>query len=237
MASVADPRPPCGVHPAVASSWSGRPVSSCPVSSCLVSGRLVSSPSGVRPAAVYLFGVQPAAAVRPRSVRTRPSRPTSGGGVGDRVGAAGTPHHRNGSRSGGLPRRGAAGSTAEQARTRARLPTSRVVGGVGGGPRPGWVRAAARDCWGPGRPGRRRSAVASGCAAGRSRLRREMAAAAAWPPLFGLVGDHVGWWSWCLTPGVAGPGRASGRAGRGGRAAPARPELAAGAPGSLPAAL
>jgi hypothetical protein len=214
VASVAGPRPPCGVHPAVASSWSGRPVSSPSGVQRPVSGRPVSSvrcpASGVQPVwcparpVSSPSGVQPAA-VRPRSVRTRPSRPTSGGGVGDRVGAADTPHHSNGSRSVGLPRRGVAGSTLLQARTRARLPSSRVVGGsvvdpgrVGcGRPR---LTAGDRQAWPAcGAPSRAAALRAEEQAAARGGRSGRVAAA------LGLVGDHVRWWSWCLTPGWPGP--------------------------------
>jgi hypothetical protein len=118
-----------------------------------VSGRLVSSPSGVHPSGVQCVQCpavwcppvrRPAGCCPPPSVRTRPSRPTSGGGVGDQAGAVGNLHHRNGSSPGGLPRLGAARWTAEQARTRAMLPRSRWSVGVGGGPGPGGVTAGGR---------------------------------------------------------------------------------------------
>jgi hypothetical protein len=202
---------------------SGRPASSpvwcpaCPVSGRPVVSRLLSAPS----------------------VRTRPSHPTSGGGVGDQVAAAGTRHHSNGSSPGGLPRRGAARSTAEQARTRATLPGSRVgqwgsvadPGRVGCGRRP---RLTAGDQAGLAGV---RSAVANGCAVGTG-----AGCSARWPQRprgcrsgLGWV-DHGGWGRGaCRSGGRA--GRASGRAGGDGRAAPARPRLAAGTPGSPPTAL
>ena len=93
MASVAGRCPACGVHHPVPSSGVRR--SSPPVST-----RPVSSPSGcpaVRcPPVRWSAGGCP-----PPSVRTRPSHPTSGGGVVDQVGAAGNLHHRNGSSPGG----------------------------------------------------------------------------------------------------------------------------------------
>jgi hypothetical protein len=69
-----------------------------------------------------------------------------------------------------------------------------------------------------------------------SRLRRQVAAPAAWLP------SGAGWrprWVVVAEADVrmGGPGGASGRAGGDGRAAPARPGLAASAPGSLPTAL
>jgi hypothetical protein len=60
MASVAGPRPPCGVHAAVASSGSGGLAVQCRAVWCPVPP--VSSPSGVRPSGV-----------RPAAVRLRPS--------------------------------------------------------------------------------------------------------------------------------------------------------------------
>jgi hypothetical protein len=59
---VAGPHPPCGVHSAVPPSGSGGPAVLCPAARC----------PPVQPAAVA------------PSVRTRPSRPTSGGGSGTR---------------------------------------------------------------------------------------------------------------------------------------------------------
>ena len=198
MASVAGRCPACGVHHPVPSSGVRR-------SSPPVSGRLASSASGVQPVRCPPVRCPPvrcppvrwsAGGCPPPSVRTRPSHPTSDGGVVDQVGAAGNPHHRNGSSPGGLLRRGAARSTAEQARTRATLPGSRVGQVVGGGPGPGWVRAAAAlDRWGT-RQGWPACGALSLTAAlwARGRLRREVAAAAAWLPLLGWGGvDHGGW--------------------------------------------
>jgi hypothetical protein len=75
-------------------------------------GVVVRGDTAVRPAAVHPSSVQPLLSTHPVSSRpvstrlvsvpsvwTRPSRPVSGGGVGDQVGAAGTRHHGNGSRS------------------------------------------------------------------------------------------------------------------------------------------
>jgi hypothetical protein len=220
----------------------GRSVSSvrCPLSgSAVLVGRPASSPSGVQRVQCPARPVSSRLLSAP-SVRTRPSHPTRGGAVGTQVGAAGNLHHGNGLSPGGLPHFGAARSTAEQARTRAALPRSRVghwgsvadPGRVVGGRRP---RVSAER---PGRPGRRteRRRWRLRCGHG-SRLQREVAAAAAWPPPSGWVGDHGAWWSWVPDAGVAGPERARGLAGGDGRAARARPRLAAGAPGSLSAAL
>jgi hypothetical protein len=204
MASVARPRPPRGVHSAIPSSGSGGPAVQCPA-------RLVSSPSGVQPArcpAVWCPAVwcppvgRPAGCCPPRSVRTRPSRPSSGGGGGDQVEAAGNLHHGNGSSPGGLPRLGAARWTAEQARTRAMPPRSRWSVGSVADPGQVGVGAAARDRLsdqaGPGRRAERRRWRLRGGHG--SRLQREVAAAAAWLPS-GLGGDHGGWWSWACRPG------------------------------------
>jgi hypothetical protein len=153
------------------------------------------------------------------------------------VGAAGIRHHGNGSGPGGLPRRCAARSTAEGAGTRAVLPGSRVgQRGLGWRTRAGLGTAAARARCAASRPGRRAERPWPVAALWhRMRLRREVAAPAAWLPS-GLGGDHGGWWPWGLPPGWAGPGGPMGvLAGMG--AAPARPRLAAGAPGWLPAAL
>jgi hypothetical protein len=257
MASVAGPRPPGGVPqrfrrpgPAVQPSsvrppgvqrvrCPARPVSSpSGVQPVRCPARPVSSPSGVQPSGVQSVR-RTAGYCPPRSVRTRPSRPTSAVALGDQVEAAGNLHHRNGSSPGGLPRRGAARSTAERARTRATLPGSRWSARVAGDPDQGVGARRRRRLTAerPGRPGRRKERrrwwLRCGHGAGCS---------ARWPQRPrgcrpGLVGDHGGWWSWCLPPGVEEPGGASGRAGGDGRAAPARPRLAAGAPGSLPTAL
>jgi hypothetical protein len=127
--------------------------------------RPVSSASGVQP--VWCPAVRcpagccpavrcPAGCCPPRSVRTRPSRPTPGGG-GDQVEAVGNRHHRNGSSPAGLPRLGAARWTAEQAGRgrgcRGRVGQWGSVADPGRGVG-GWRRrrlTAER----PGRPGRR----------------------------------------------------------------------------------
>jgi hypothetical protein len=152
IASVAGSRPACmSTHPVPSSGpgrpavWcAARPVSSRPVSDHLGSssgvrrsGRLVStqpasgrvvSPNQ-RPAVwCHLSGVQPSG-VRPPSVRTRPSPPTSGG-VGDQMVRRGNLHHGNGSRSRWLPRRRAARSTAEAWMTRLTYRGRTLVGGV-----------------------------------------------------------------------------------------------------------
>jgi hypothetical protein len=220
---------PSGVRP------SGVQPVRCPPVRCParpVSTRPVSSPSGVHPS-----GVQPAA-VRLRSVRTRPSRPTSGGGGGDQVEAAGNRYHRNGPRSRWAAASWSGSMDGRAGRTRAMLPRSRwSVGrwrtrarsGDGGRPRlPGCATRQPRPaCGAP-------SLVAARWA--REQAAREVAAAAGWLP------SGAGWrprWVVVMGPAarVGGLGRADGRADGDGRAAPARPSLAAGAPGSLPTAL
>jgi hypothetical protein len=141
--------------------------------------------------------------------------------------------------AGGLPRRRAVRSTAQQAGAadgRCCRVRGLVSGGVGGGPGPGWVwrrRCPLRDQAGqagvPSAPSLRRRCGTGG-------LRCEVAAPAAWLPS-GLGGRP--WWVVVVGPAawVGGPGGADGLAGGDGRAAPARPRLAAGAPGSWPAAL
>ncbi len=138
MASLDGPHPACGVHP----------------SGCAVRGPAV-RPAGVHPSGVHcLASTRPAgwcptrpvsnpSGVRPPSVRTRPSPPTYGGGVGDQVEAARRPSPQPrvevpaaAAPSGGSldsPGGLAAGEVAEVA----------VVRRVGGGTGPGWVRAAA----------------------------------------------------------------------------------------------
>jgi hypothetical protein len=135
VASVAGPRPPCGVHPSgsvvrdpavqpsgvrspgfiVRDPASGRTVSTRPVSS-----RLVSTPS----------------------VRTRPSRPTPGGGVGTRPVRRGTlPRARVEVPVGGRAVEWLGQGLRRPGRGRG-CPGRAWVSGVGGGPGPGWARAA-----------------------------------------------------------------------------------------------
>jgi hypothetical protein len=153
MASVAGPRPACGVHPpgSVVRGPAVQPSSVHP-SGVHPSGVHPSSvhPSSVHPSSVHPSSVHPSGG-QPAAVRTRPSHPTSGGGVVDQVGAAGNPSPQDGSRSRWASRRGAARSTAGQARTRATLPESRVgqwgsvadPGRVGCGRRPRGCRSWA----------------------------------------------------------------------------------------------
>jgi hypothetical protein len=186
-----------------------------------------SSLSGVHPSGVHPSGVQPVWCPPP-SVRTRPSPPTSGSGVGDQAGAAGHPSPqepvevlvgcRAVERLGGRPSRPWG---------RATLPGSRVgQWGVAGG-LAGLGAAAAYPLSDQAGQAGVRSAAG---------WRHGVAAPAGWLPLLGWVGDHGAWSSWSLPPGRTGPGRADGRAGGDGRAAPTRPRLAAGVPGSLPTA-
>jgi hypothetical protein len=116
VASVAGRCPACGVHHPVRPLGSGGPAVRCPAVRCPVtwgrqgvwrSGRLLSSrpvssplvstrPVSTRPVSTRLVSSR---LVSAPSVRTRPSPPTSDGGVGDQVAAAGTRYHGNGSRS------------------------------------------------------------------------------------------------------------------------------------------
>jgi hypothetical protein len=84
---------PCGVHPVC-----------CPSVRCPA--------SGVQPAAVHPSSVQPSAVCL--SVRSRPSPPTSGGGVGTRFRRPGNRHHSNRSRSRWVAAPSGGWSTAEQ---------------------------------------------------------------------------------------------------------------------------
>jgi hypothetical protein len=197
-----------GVHPSVSTRR-------CPPVRC--------PPVGVQP--VWC----PACLVSAPSVRTRPSPPTSGGGVGDQAGAAGHPSPqepvevlvgcRAVERLGRRPSRPGGGR-----RCRGRA----LVSGESLAAWPGWVRRPRVPAARPGRPGRR---------AERRWLAARVAAPAGWLPLLGWVGDHAAWSSWSLPPGWTGPGRGRRGVPADRRAAPTRPRPAAGAPGSLPAAL
>jgi hypothetical protein len=238
MASVAGPRPPGGVPAAVPSSGSDGPAVQCPALWCPV--HPVSSPSGVWPSGVWPSGVHPSVSTRPVSASVRPDASSSShpGRRWDQVEAAGTVTTGTG-----------------------RVPVGcRVVERLDGRPsRPGrgrgcrgrggqWGRWRTRARWGDG--GRPRL---TGCATRQARPACEApslvaarwareqapargAAAAAWLP------SGAGWrprWVVVMGPAarVGGSGRTDGRAGGDGRAAPARPRLAAGAPGSRPTAL
>jgi hypothetical protein len=203
-----------------------------------VSGRLVSSASSVQPVRCPPVR-RPAGCCPPPSVRTRPSRPTSGGGGGDQVEAAGNRHHRNRSSPGGLPRLGAARSTAEQARTRATPPRWRMVGGCrwrtlagsGAGGGPGLTLAS----WAgqAGMRSARRRRLREGTEGGRSaRLPHRPRGC---PPRDEWATTMRGCCGACRR--VDGPGGAAGLGGGDGRAAPARPRQPASVPGLLPTAL
>jgi hypothetical protein len=234
MASVAGPRPAGGVHPSgsVVRDPAVQPVR-CPVTWVRRPG------SGVRPSGVHRSGVQPVG-VHP-SVRTRPPGPPSGGGGWGQADAARQPPPRErGPGPCGLPRRRAARSTAEPPRTRATPPRRRRVGGlsvanpgrVGCGRRPRLTLAS----WAgqAGVPSARRRRLREGTARGRrARLPHRPGGCR---PRDGW-GDHPAWWSWRPPPALTGPEGADGLAGGDGRAAPARPRLAASVPGLLPTAL
>jgi len=217
MASVAGPRPACGVHPSgfvvrcPAVQPSGVQPVRCPVTWFVVRGLAVQPsgghPSSVRPCGVHLSSVQPSG-VRPRPSGRARLLPPQAVALGTRWGRRGNLHHGNGSRSRGGRAVERLGQRAEAWMTRATLPRSRVGRwGVGGGP--GRVRRgrwrprlpAAR----PGRPGRRaeRPWLAAALWA-RSRLQREVAAPVAWLPSW-AVRDHGAWLSWRLRSGWTGP--------------------------------
>jgi hypothetical protein len=151
----------------------------------------------IRPAAVQRLALCcppvrcPAVCCPPPSVRSRPSPATSGVALGPGRGGRATVTTGTGRGPGGLPRRRAAGSTAQQAWTRATLPRSRGgQWGVGGGP--GWVGGRRRPrvpAAQPGRPGRRAvRPVAGGCAVGRG-----AGSGASWPHRPGGCRPRAGW--------------------------------------------
>jgi hypothetical protein len=242
MASVAGPRPPCGVHSAVPSSGSGRLVSSassvqpvrCPVT------RVRRPGPGVRTDGVHPSGVPPAAVhpVRPdASVSSHPRRWRWGPG---RCGGAPCPQERVEVPVGG-----------------------RALQWLGRGPsRPGRGRGCRDRAWvsrcrwrtraGPGAGGRRPRLPAERPGRPGRRAERPSLAAALWAreqaPARGCCTGRVagvpglgGRPRWVVVMGpaarVGGSGRTDGRADGDGRAAPARPRQPASAPESLPAAL
>jgi hypothetical protein len=155
MASVAGPRPACGVHPIRCrrpGSSGGRLVSSCPVS-----GHLGHRP-GIRRSGRPLSTVRcPPSGVRPSAVR--PVRPdASGWSHPGRCGRQPSPQEPSRSRW-AVPRRRAARSTAEQAWDGRRC--GGAVG-TGAGCRARWLRLP-RGC----RPRGWATTVGGGCGAGR----------------------------------------------------------------------
>jgi len=240
MASVAGPRPrmrcppirfrrpgpggpaPSGVRPVrcpvawfvVQDPVSGRLLSTRPVSSPLVSAPVGPDASVWSPIRWWRLGI---------------------GRCGKATRATGT-----GSGPGGLPGRRAARVDGEQARTGATPPRSPMVGGaVGGGSGPGRLRAAAGlDA---GLPGQARPAcgppVAGGGAVGTGGGRSRGCRTAARLPSSGWVGRPRCVVVVAPAARVDGPGGADGLAGGDGRAAPARPRLAASVPGLPPTAL
>jgi hypothetical protein len=205
--------PTRGVHPA----------------GCVVRDLAV-QPAGVRPVRC------PAGCCPPRSVRSRPSPPTSGCSVGDQVETAGQPSPQQ-------PGRGRCGG--------------RAVGRLGRRPSSPGGRATLPRSRGGQQGGRWRTRARIGAGGGRAcPLRGQAGQAGAGSPLWlalwageqagarvgrsgrvtavsGWAGDHGGWWSWRRPVRVV-PARGAG-GDRG--AAPARPRLAADVPGSLVAAL
>jgi hypothetical protein len=220
---------------------SGGPAVQCPARP--VSGHLGSSSGcpAVRSSAVHPSGVQPSG-VQPAAVRPVGPDPSvssiPGGGVGPRsvrrasvtTGTGRVPVGcRAVERFGRRPSRPGRGRCC-----RARV---LVSGGLGWRTRAGLGTAAARARCATSRPGRRAERPWLAAERGhRVRLRREVAAPAAWLP------SGAGWrppWVVAVGPAarVGGPGGADRLAGGDGRAAPARPRLAASVPGSRPAAL
>jgi hypothetical protein len=240
MASVAGPRPPCGVHPSgsvvrgPAVQPSGVQPVQCPVtwvrrpgmrrSGRLVSTRPTSQSSGVRP--------RPSGRVRlllPQAVA-----------LGTRSMWRLTLHHRNGSRSlwaaasssGSVDGRGGldAGDAAEGARrsVRGRWRTRAGLGEGGGRGCPLTDQAGQADAR-SARGWRLREGTGAGGSARLPHLPRGCRPRAGWAT---TVGGGRGA---CRPGGRA--GGASGRTGGDGCAAPARPKHAGSAPGSAPAAL
>jgi hypothetical protein len=194
MASIADPA--CGVHPSGPLSGaqrSGRPVSGPPVSSHL------GSSSGIRHPPMWCPPVRcPARWCPPPSVRARPSGPHQAVRW-DRPMRHGNPHHGNGSRSLGLPRRRAArvdgragpatGDAAEVTHGR-RGCRRRTRAGSAAGAGPGLTLASRAGQAGVRSAGRRRlrEGTGGGCAP------------AVWLPSSIAVGDHAEWLSWRPPP-------------------------------------
>jgi hypothetical protein len=208
--------------PAIAPVGVQHAVSTHPVSSSGIQRRSCGvRPSGVRPAGFVVRGSGgpavrcPPSGVRPSAVR--PVRPDASGGP-TQPGAPGNRHHRNRRDPGGLPRRRAARSTAEQAwgrrRCRARALVSggsvaNLAGVVAGRRRPrvtlsdragqAGVRSARR-CGGAVGTG-------AGCRARWPRLPRDCRPRVGWAT---TVGDGCGA---CRRGGRAGEGRWAGRRG------------------------
>jgi hypothetical protein len=216
VASVAGPRPVCGVHPSGSVvQGSGGPAVRCPARP--VSGHLVSSsrgpavrtdgvhPSSVQPSSVQPSGVQPSGVHPVRPDASVPSHPRRWRWDQGRCGGHPAPRERVevavGGRAVEQP-----GRRPREAWTRTTLPRPRV--GQRGRRRPGRAVLGRRRLTAdrPGRPGRRagrpwlaaalwarEQAPARGCCTGR------VAAVLGW------AGDHGGWWSWRLTRGWMGP--------------------------------
>ena len=218
MASVAGTSPPCGVHSAVASSWSGGPAVWCPAVQCpavwcparpasalwrparLASGRLVATLH------------RPAGCCPPPSVRTHPSRPHLRRwcwGPG-RCNGRPAPQQRVEvplgchvlERLGRQPSRPGRGR-----RYRGRVLVNGMSvadpGRVGAG---GFGRACPlSDQAGQGGVP---SVVANGCAVAREQAAARGCRSGRVAAVLGWVGDHGEWWLRCLTPGwgaVGGP--------------------------------
>jgi hypothetical protein len=193
MASVAGRCPACGVQPPIRGRpGSGRPAVRCPASPVFghlgsLSGVRLSGPSAVHPSSPLVSTVR-CPAVRCPAVWCPPVGPdasvssTPDGGVGTRLVRGGNRHRRKRSRSRWRPCRRAARSTAQQAWGGDAAAVARWSMGSLGPGRVG-AGAAAVPAERPGRPGRRVEHLSLRLRCGRgSRLRREVAAPAAWLP-------------------------------------------------------
>jgi hypothetical protein len=233
-------RSPVGVQHRVSThpvSSSGVRRSSRPVASRPVSGHLgwSSGCPAVRSSAVHPSGVQPSG-VHPSGVRPFGVHPSS-------VQPGGVPPRGFG-RVRLLPCRAVAlgpgqcgGHPSPQERVESRWAAALWSGSVDGRAGLDAGGAAKVACWSVG--------VGGGLGPGMVRAAALWAGAgysARWPHLPrgcqpGWMRDHDAWLSWSLTPRWMVPGRGQCAGRRDGRAAPARPRLAASASGSLPTAL
>jgi hypothetical protein len=196
-------------------------------------------PSSVRPCGVHLSSVQPCG-VRP----VRPdasSPPTSGGGVGDQMGAAGQPAPRERVEVpvGAAPSSGSVSGRGLDDRGR-RYRSRALVGGVSAADPAGLGEGGGgRACPLPDQAGQVgvRAHVAGGCAVSTEQAAARSCRTGGVAAVLGWVRDHGEWLSWSLRSGWTGLARPMGLPASGEAAAPARPRLVAGIPDSLPTAL